>query len=230
MKPFIIGVGGAHSGAGKTSYASLLLGGLKGWGAIKYTNTAFYSSVTDDPAILAEEDKDTRRFLDAGAERVLWIQSPASDIGDVFSLALDKLHGLKGIIIEGNSLIEFLKPDIIIFIFGDNPAIIKDGAEKILNRADIVVCEGEAGMVMSGNARFFGRSPEDREKFAAFVTGIVETREEIKTALSRESRNGLLPCAFARKIAEELNVSYKEIGHIADELGVRITECELGCF
>jgi uridine kinase len=35
MRPVIIGIGGAHSGAGKTTIASLILKRLKGWGAIK---------------------------------------------------------------------------------------------------------------------------------------------------------------------------------------------------
>ncbi|MDH5767928.1 MAG: hypothetical protein OEZ31_03100, partial [Nitrospirota bacterium] len=70
MRPFIIGIGGAHSGAGKTAYASLILKRLKGWGAIKYTKTSLYSSITDDVKILSEKGKDTKRLLDSGAERV----------------------------------------------------------------------------------------------------------------------------------------------------------------
>jgi len=70
-RPLIIGVGGAHSGAGKTACVSLLLRKLKGWGAIKYTKTDLYCSLTDDRNVLATTDKDTMRMLEAGAERVL---------------------------------------------------------------------------------------------------------------------------------------------------------------
>lgn len=51
-------------------------------------------------------------------------------------------------------------------------------------------------------------------------------REEIK----KKAGNGGLPCAVARKIAREFSVTYKEIGRIADQLKIKITDCELGCF
>lgn len=50
--------------------------------------------------------------------------------------------------------------------------------------------------------------------------------EEIK----KKTVNNRLPCHVARKIAEDLAVSYKEIGKAADELNIKITSCELGCF
>src|SRR4030043_256168 len=68
MRPVIIGIGGAQSGAGKTTIASLILKRLKGWGAIKYTKNSLYCSITDDLKILSEKGKDTKRLLDAGAE------------------------------------------------------------------------------------------------------------------------------------------------------------------
>jgi hypothetical protein len=51
-------------------------------------------------------------------------------------------------------------------------------------------------------------------------------REEIK----KKAKNNRLPCPVARKIAEELSVSYKEVGRVADELKIKIAGCELGCF
>ena len=51
-------------------------------------------------------------------------------------------------------------------------------------------------------------------------------REEIK----KKAKNNRLPCPVARKIAQELSVSFKEVGRTADELNIKITDCELGCF
>jgi hypothetical protein len=51
-------------------------------------------------------------------------------------------------------------------------------------------------------------------------------REEIK----KKAENNRLPCPVARKIAEELSVSYSEIGRAANELKIKITDCGLGCF
>ncbi len=39
-----------------------------------------------------------------------------------------------------------------------------------------------------------------------------------------------LPCAIAFKIAKELKVRPQEVGETADELGIRISQCQLGCF
>jgi hypothetical protein len=50
--------------------------------------------------------------------------------------------------------------------------------------------------------------------------------EEIK----KKAVGGKLPCAVARQIAEELGVSYRDIGEAADMLHVKITSCQLGCF
>ena len=35
---------------------------------------------------------------------------------------------------------------------------------------------------------------------------------------------------FARAIAEELKIEYQEVGRTANELGIKIISCELGCF
>ncbi|MFC2035328.1 hypothetical protein ACFLUJ_04290 [Chloroflexota bacterium] len=42
--------------------------------------------------------------------------------------------------------------------------------------------------------------------------------------------NGKLPCPSTFKIAEQLNVSTKEVGEACDKLGVKISSCQLGCF
>ena len=42
--------------------------------------------------------------------------------------------------------------------------------------------------------------------------------------------DGKLPCAVAFKIARELKVSPREVGETADKLGIRIVQCQLGCF
>ncbi|GFP32110.1 hypothetical protein HKBW3S42_00415 [Candidatus Hakubella thermalkaliphila] len=56
-------------------------------------------------------------------------------------------------------------------------------------------------------------------------------REEIeKRILSVCGDNKRLPCSLARGIAEELEVKPVIVGKIADQLGIKISACELGCF
>jgi len=230
VRPLIIGVGGAHSGSGKTAYASLLLRRLRGWGAIKYTKTGLYASLVDDQDILAAEGKDTKIMLDSGAERVLWVQAPPSELAEVLPLAVEKLSDLRGIIVEGNSAIEFLKPDIILFIFGKDSRILKGSAEGILEKADALVFEGEPAEVMRGNRKGFLRSPDGDEGLLLYITEMVETKEKIRALVQERSGGGKLPCAVARQIAEELKVPYKDVGDVCNELGIKISDCGLGCF
>jgi hypothetical protein len=54
--------------------------------------------------------------------------------------------------------------------------------------------------------------------------------DKIAEEIRKKAVNDRLPCAAARRIAEELAVPYKEVVRTADELNVKITGCELGCF
>jgi hypothetical protein len=53
---------------------------------------------------------------------------------------------------------------------------------------------------------------------------------EIAQAVKSRATDGEIHCASARKLAEELDVKYQVIGAAADEAGLRIKNCSLGCF
>lgn len=156
-KPVLIGIGGSHSNVGKTFVAAALLKHLAhgdrkdSWGAIKYTKTAVYASIVDDPSIICQKDKDTERLTSAGAENVLWVQCPPERLNETLPLAVSRLSHLNGIIIEGNSAIEFLKPDIVIFIFGKAAGTKKKSSEKVLEMAHIVLFQdAQLGQMPAG--------------------------------------------------------------------------------
>jgi molybdopterin-guanine dinucleotide biosynthesis protein len=160
-----MGVGGSHSGAGKTSVASLILRSFPGWGAIKCSRTSLYASIIDDLAVLSEEGKDTKKFLDAGAGKVIWVKSPYSELREVLPLAVEMLSHLQGIIIEGNSAIEIVKPDIVIFVAGSEGKM-KDTAGKILQMADIVISQSMQAFDMPERAILFeGNNGEELMRY-----------------------------------------------------------------
>jgi len=135
--PFIVGIGGAHSRAGKTTCACSLLRRLKGWGAVKCTPVNGRPSIIAGKRLLNQKDKDTARLLEAGAETVLWVKAPRNEMEKTLKAALGRLSHLKGVIIEGNSGILAVKPDIVIFVRGKGE--IKRGADAVLSIADIIV-------------------------------------------------------------------------------------------
>ena len=55
-------------------------------------------------------------------------------------------------------------------------------------------------------------------------------KKELKEKMLKKVTDGRLSCAAARKLAEDFGISYKEVGAAADELGIKIKDCQLGCF
>jgi hypothetical protein len=54
--------------------------------------------------------------------------------------------------------------------------------------------------------------------------------EELKAALEKMVKEDRLTCTDAQAVAKELGMRPSEVGKAADELGIRIKDCELGCF
>lgn len=54
----------------------------------------------------------------------------------------------------------------------------------------------------------------------------------IEKRLRSAAKSGRLKCADALAIADSLgfDVSSREVGKVANEIGIRITACQLGCF
>jgi hypothetical protein len=63
-----------------------------------------------------------------------------------------------------------------------------------------------------------------------FCARALYMEDKIREEIKKKAKNNRLPCPVARKIAQELSVSYSKIGKAADELKIKITDCELGCF
>lgn len=57
-------------------------------------------------------------------------------------------------------------------------------------------------------------------------------KEEIlkKVQEAAENLGGKLPCAVAHELARQLGVSLELVGQAADELKIKIVQCQLGCF
>ncbi len=55
-------------------------------------------------------------------------------------------------------------------------------------------------------------------------------KKELKEEMLKKAANGRLSCAAARELAEKLGLPYKEVGTAANELGIKIKDCQLGCF
>ena len=53
---------------------------------------------------------------------------------------------------------------------------------------------------------------------------------QIEGTIKSSLEEGYLPCPIAWEIAKEYNIPKIAVGEIADRLGIRVTNCQLGCF
>ena len=57
-----------------------------------------------------------------------------------------------------------------------------------------------------------------------------DQRQAIEEAVQASLRNGKLPCRRAFAIAAEQGLPPAVVGKVADDLGIRVSGCQLGCF
>ncbi|MEN2995031.1 MAG: hypothetical protein ABDH19_06775 [Thermodesulfovibrio sp.] len=220
-----VGVGANRSKAGKTTFIENFIKFVKEVYheafviTVKYTKTSLYSSITTESSVINTKGKDTERMKTAGADIVYWVKATEEDLPEVVDKLKEDIFSClqnderpKFIIIEGNSMVKALQPDVIIFFKDKFEDSYKPSAKAILEMADIVI-EGEYSM----------------EDIMKDIEGI-QKRKFIEKHLKERSNNGKITCSEARKIAEDLNVPYIEVGKMANELKIKIRNCELGCF
>lgn len=190
-RPILIGIGASHSGSGKTTLAFRILKHFSPtpnpesltpvlkWGAIKYTKTSSAPELITDLPILMEHGKDTWQMLTSGATEVVWVRSKRSDLPVLLPKALKRLAHLDLIIVEGNSAIEFLKPDVVIFIFGKGRERWKPGIEELAAGADIILNDSDVKLPAdSQTKKFFPRSLSGAEyiDFFGTLSGLIHER------------------------------------------------------
>jgi len=65
------------------------------------------------------------------------------------------------------------------------------------------------------------------------TTGIKEVemdREDLKETIKMAAKDGRITCAAAFRVAEEASLTVGLVGGVINEMGIKITTCQLGCF
>src|SRR5215467_15379798 len=153
--PLVV-VGGNSRSVGKTSVVAGLIAALPEfeWTAIKITqyghgicsaNGEACDCATSDHswAISEEHDRsgesDTSRFLVAGAARVFWVRTEQGHLAEAMPSLRQRLEGARNVIIESNSVLKFLRPDLYLTVLDPATADFKASAREFLDRADAVI-------------------------------------------------------------------------------------------
>ncbi len=134
----VVLVGGGKSKSGKTTLIRLILREYP-WefSVIKISPTIKYGEgIETKKEILGEEGKDTALFLEEPVCRVFWVKGSKENIPKYLSEIF--LRYKDNFIVEGNSFLDFSKPDLFIFVEREGEQIKKE-AKKLVNLADLVV-------------------------------------------------------------------------------------------
>jgi len=138
----MIGVSASSSKAGKTTLISLMLKDSCSKTAVIKTsvnNDLDQYKVINDPRIINKAGTDTARVVDHGADKVILLESPAAELPTAYQLARNLLDDdIERLFIEGNTIINFLNPDLIFYLDNKDEAE-KDSAKMVKNRANIKI-------------------------------------------------------------------------------------------
>ena len=77
--------------------------------------------------------------------------------------------------------------------------------------------------------KIYDPSPE-KQRIKDNNTLSAETRQLIEKQLKRAAQDGRVQCSGALAIARSLGVKGSDVGDVADELRIKISRCQLGCF
>jgi len=95
----------------------------------------------------ATSGTDSARFLAAGAKRAFWLRTKQGFLAEglpvlresLNSLGTDAEKGLLNVIVESNSLLQFLKPSLYLTVLDPRREDFKPSARNALDRADVFV-------------------------------------------------------------------------------------------
>lgn len=152
----IVVIGGHSRSVGKTSVVSGLIKALPEfqWTAFKITqyghgicsaNGAACDCASNDHSWAISEEKnpksdsDTSRFLAAGAVRAWWIRTEQGRLAEAMPAVREKLASAENAILESNSVLKFLRPDLYLSVLDPSTEDFKNSAREFLDLASAVI-------------------------------------------------------------------------------------------
>src|SRR5437763_6026054 len=218
--PTVVAVSGFSSNVGKTTLVCEQLRELPGWEAIKLTRGHYRSCgrdpagccvsdlLRDEPVVRSGRDanyeagKDTGRFWDSGASNVHWVIVKDGQVEQGIDEALSRVEA-EGVIVEGNSFLEYVTADLAIMCARSEGGKIKPSARRALVRSDVLYLSTLEPIVIDA-----------RSQFADFCAGLnfqidfgnlpIITSNDFRSLLSRmfQPQNITRPTVTAQRLRE----------------------------
>ncbi len=152
----VIVIGGHSRNVGKTSVVAGIISALPEfhWTALKITQYGHDICARDGGscdcatgdhswAITEERDRlgkgDTSRFLAAGAAKVWWVRTQQGHLAEAMPAIRRILSDVENAIIESNSVLKFVKPDLYLTVLDPSTPDFKESARELLDRAHALI-------------------------------------------------------------------------------------------
>jgi hypothetical protein len=152
----IVVVGGHSRSVGKTSVVAGIIARLPHmhWTAFKITQFGHgfctadgepCDCQTDEHTVAVSEERnaasgtDSARYLAAGAMRSFWVRTRIGNLAAAMPRLRKELAAAENSIIESNSIVGFLRPDLYLSVLDHATADFKDSARLFLDRADALL-------------------------------------------------------------------------------------------
>jgi molybdopterin-guanine dinucleotide biosynthesis protein len=181
----IVVVGGHTRNIGKTSVVAGLIRALpeRQWIAIKITQFGHGVCSADgepcdcetaDHTIAVSEERqresgtDSSRYLAAGAARAFWVRTRQGQLSEAMPRVRQLLASAENVIVESNSVLRFLQPDVSLSVLDPSVQDFKASALRYLDRVDALVMpagaeggwKGVSARLVEGKPRFYFTPPE----------------------------------------------------------------------
>jgi molybdopterin-guanine dinucleotide biosynthesis protein len=201
MSGTVVAVSGFSSEVGKTTLVCELLRALPGWEAVKVTRGHYRSCGKDPHACCVSHllgdrplvrsgrqesyaaGKDTGRYWDAGASNVHWVIVTDAQVEEGIGLALERVNA-PGVLIEGNSFLEFVEVDFALMVARASGGKIKPSARRALRKSSALYLFDDVEEASDARERFapWLRRAAERELIEALP---IYTREELPSLIER---------------------------------------------
>lgn len=192
-------IGGHSRNIGKTSVVAALITRLPEmhWTAFKITQYGHGFCTADGKpcqcqtadscvSVTTERDPasgtDTSRFLAAGAARSIWVRTRIGMLAEAVPRIGQELAAAENAILESNSILEFMEPDLYLAVIDPSVADWKESARRFLPRADAVLISGSSdapALAIPEAAPRFTIAPPD------YMTD--QVADFVRTRLTREA-------------------------------------------
>ena len=154
----VVVVGGHSRSVGKTSVVAGIIAAMPEmrWTAVKITqfghgicsaNGELCDCATDDHSWAVSEERDrsggsdSSRFLLSGAVRSLWVRTPQGMLAEAMPRLRKELASAENAILESNSVMRFLRPDLYFTVLDAENPDFKASAKEYLDRADAAILQ-----------------------------------------------------------------------------------------